>query len=267
VEYFARLRQYRAARGAFDQPYSHLSLQTLDRFGHGRLGNAELFGRACQRTGARDGQEISQVSIDLSPAQYALWIPPYTEHVSFAHGETIYRSAYVSLACSARMPVHACIVNVGPVLRAVLDNLAARDIRTPETDADRHLAQVVLDMILDADNHVQHYLPHAASAGLNRVLASLHECPGDRRTTAEIAAAVHMTARTLERKCQRELGMTLNDWRQRLKLTHAIERLAAGDTVQHIAITLGYGTSSAFIAMFRRVVGTTPEQYRKNAGE
>ncbi len=214
---------------------------------------------------------VMHIEIDgeryLSPAQYALWIPPYTEHVSYAHGETIYRSVYVSLECSAHMPARACIVNVGAVLRAILDDLAARNIRTPETDADRHLAQVVLDKILDADNHVQHYLPHAASAELNRVLASLHDCPGDRRTTAEIAAAVHMTVRTLERKCQRELGMSLNDWRQRLKLTCAIERLAAGDTVQHIANTLGYGTSSAFIAMFRRVVGTTPEQYRKKAGE
>jgi hypothetical protein len=50
---------------------------------------------------------VMHIEIDgqryLSPPQYALWIPPHTGHVSYTHGETIYRSVYVSLACSARM--------------------------------------------------------------------------------------------------------------------------------------------------------------------
>ncbi|WP_246846031.1 helix-turn-helix domain-containing protein [Klebsiella pneumoniae] len=45
---------------------------------------------------------------------------------------------------------------------------------------------------------------------------------------------------------------------------HAIESLEAGLTVQRIALELGYTTPSAFIVMFKRFTGTTPEQYRLN---
>jgi methylphosphotriester-DNA--protein-cysteine methyltransferase len=71
-----------------------------------------------------------------------------------------------------------------------------------------------------------------------------------------------LTARTLERRCMKELGMPLNEWRQRLKLLRAIDELDGGAQVQQIAHTLGYATPSAFIVMFKRMTGTTPEQYR-----
>ena len=60
--------------------------------------------------------------------------------------------------------------------------------------------------------------------------------------------------------------MPLNEWRQRLMLLHAIEALDGGAQVQHIAYTLGYATTSAFIVMFKRMTGTTPEQYRLSRG-
>jgi AraC-like DNA-binding protein len=33
--------------------------------------------------------------------------------------------------------------------------------------------------------------------------------------------------------------------------------------VETIALDLGYGSASAFIAMFKRLAGTTPDEYRK----
>jgi AraC-like DNA-binding protein len=40
--------------------------------------------------------------------------------------------------------------------------------------------------------------------------------------------------------------------------------LEAGDKVESIALDLGYASSSAFIAMFRRLMHITPDEYRKN---
>jgi len=197
----------------------------------------------------------------LSPPQHAIWVPPYAEHFSYALGDTVYRSAYVSLARSRAMPVHACTVSVSPVLRAILDDFAVRDVRSPQAPADLRMAQVALDQILNAE-HGATYLPFGASAELNQLLEQLHRAPGDQRTTAELAAGAHMTARTLERRCMKELGMPLNEWRQRLKLLRAIDELDGGAQVQQIAHTLGYATPSAFIVMFKRMTGTTPEQYR-----
>ncbi|MCB2040609.1 MAG: helix-turn-helix domain-containing protein, partial [Rhodoferax sp.] len=65
------------------------------------------------------------------------------------------------------------------------------------------------------------------------------------------------------RRCQRDLGMSLTEWRQRLRVVKALPRLEAGDKVETIAFDLGYGSASAFIAMFRRLMDVTPDEYRK----
>lgn len=62
---------------------------------------------------------------------------------------------------------------------------------------------------------------------------------------------------------QRELGLSLTQWRQRLRVVRALPRLEAGDKVESIALDLGYGSASAFIAMFRRLMAVTPDEYRR----
>lgn len=42
----------------------------------------------------------------------------------------------------------------------------------------------------------------------------------------------------------------------------AVPKLIAGEPVASIADTLGYETPSAFAAMFRRIMGVTPGNYR-----
>ena len=67
------------------------------------------------------------------------------------------------------------------------------------------------------------------------------------------------TERTLARHCQRELGMTFGEWRQRLRFLAAIEALEAGRGSSRSPSTSA-GSPSAFISMFRRLA--PPEQYR-----
>ena len=51
-----------------------------------------------------------------------------------------------------------------------------------------------------------------------------------------------------------------HDWHQ-LRLLHALKLLAARRPVTAIAIEVGYDSPSAFIAMFKRTLGTTPHRY------
>ncbi|MCY1215799.1 HTH-type transcriptional regulator NimR [compost metagenome] len=55
-------------------------------------------------------------------------------------------------------------------------------------------------------------------------------------------------------------------WRQRARLMRAQEMLAAGAAVTTVALELGYDNVSAFIAMFKRELGTTPGRYSAPAG-
>jgi AraC-like DNA-binding protein len=58
-----------------------------------------------------------------------------------------------------------------------------------------------------------------------------------------------------------EVGMTLGRWQQQARLLHALEVLASGISVTTAALEVGFETPSAFIAMFRRAMGTTPARY------
>ncbi len=76
---------------------------------------------------------------------------------------------------------------------------------------------------------------------------------------------LHVSERTLARLFVRELGVSFGEWRQRLRFVWAIQALEGSRSIQAIAFDLCYSTASAFIAMFQRQAGCTPEQYRRQS--
>lgn len=69
---------------------------------------------------------------------------------------------------------------------------------------------------------------------------------------------VHASGRTLQRCFVRETGLTFAQWRTAARLADACERIDQGQSVATVATAVGYRSSSAFIAAFRRHYGVTP---------
>ncbi|WP_254597715.1 helix-turn-helix domain-containing protein [Burkholderia lata] len=97
---------------------------------------------------------------------------------------------------------------------------------------------------------------------MEMLLACLQKDPGDNRTVADWASEFNVTERTLARMSQRELGMPLGEWRQRLRFLRALSALETKRDIKEIAFDLGYSSPSAFVVMFRKLSGKTPQQYR-----
>ncbi len=72
-----------------------------------------------------------------------------------------------------------------------------------------------------------------------------------------------MSGRTLARRFEAELGMSLRSWRRRLRLFKAIELLGGGLGVTPTAMELGYGSTSAFVYAFRTEMGSSPQAYMR----
>lgn len=196
-----------------------------------------------------------------APPDFGVWLPPGTEHVARADGETSYFVLDIDADLCTRLPQRASILSVGAIAKAIFLDLQKRQVRKPQSPEDVRLMEVLIDQ-LSVSAPIDSFLPMSSDAALRKVLEALCKNPGDSRTLVEWARYVHSTERTLARRCTRDLGMTFLEWRQRLRLSRAFAMLADGLAVQVVAQKLGYGTTSAFIAMFQKTIGTTPNAFR-----
>lgn len=202
----------------------------------------------------------------LAPPQYGVWLPPNQAHVGMNRQAAHHASLYISAELCGALPTEPSALTVSPLARAMLEHLHARPAPQVDADspADARLLQVLLDQLSTAPR-AGSYLPSSDDLALGAVLRWLEAHPGDNRTLPELAALANTTERTLMRRCQRDLGMSLAQWRQRLRVVKAMALLEHGQTVETIALDLGYGSASAFISMFKRLARATPDEFRKGA--
>ena len=178
----------------------------------------------------------------LVPPQRAVWMPAGVEHRIDACSDVNMRTLYIEPGISADLPIEVCVLNVAPLLRELI------------------ITAVILDQIR-SQSVAALALPLPSDPRLRRVAQGLTDYPGDPRDLAAWASEVGASTRTLVRLFPVQTGMTFREWRQQCRLLHALELLASGASVTAVALETGYDNSSAFIAMFRRCLGTTPLRY------
>jgi len=87
---------------------------------------------------------------------------------------------------------------------------------------------------------------------------------GDRVTVQDVCDAVHVSPSHLARSFRRHVGVSLHEYRQRLCLCVALDRLEAGENdLAGLAHDLGFCHQSHFGHAFRTEVGLTPAQARQ----
>lgn len=196
----------------------------------------------------------------LVPPSMGIWIPEGFRHTGFNHQEVIHCSIYITPRLCAGMPQEPCAVIVSSLARSLLEYLRELPPAHHDDRATARLLRVLADQLLKCTT-TGSYLPYTEEPPLDAILQALRSDPADPRSLTELAHDFHIGKRTLIRRCDRELGMSLNEWRQRLRLVNALPRLQLGQSVESVALDLGYSTASAFIAMFRRFMGVSPGRF------
>lgn len=193
------------------------------------------------------------------PPTRAAWIPPSYLHAARSHGPFDGWSVYVSLEACAGLPLQPRVIEVSALLRESILRAASWRFG-PLHGSEPHIAAIILDEIANSVED-RFGLPMPRDARLLRVADALVTDPADARTLAQWADWAHLSARTLSRRFVDETGMSFSDWRQRARMCRALELLVADMPVTAVALALGYDSTSAFIALFRRTFGTTPGRY------
>ena len=207
---------------------------------------------------------VMQIDTDdgvwVVPPHRAVWVP-----AGVAHGERMYapvsvRMLYFAEGLADKLPRECRMVNVSSLLRELVlhaSRLGALDRRRP---SHAHVIGVLLDQ-LSALSAVPLQLPTPRDPRAARVAARLRAKPDDPASLATLARHAGASRRTIERLFVRETGMTMAEWRRRLRMLHAVQLLAEGQPVTAAALAVGYSSVSAFIAVFKKEFGATPGRY------
>jgi len=212
------------------------------------------------------------------PPERAVWVPAFTAHSIRMTGRVELRTLYLdpalrvlvgrssdgrvdgAEALQAPTPQTCFVVGVSDLLHAAI--MRVIEFRQPysEDGPEGRLVEVIVDEIREAPTAPLH-LPSPTDPRARQISETFQANPADRRPRREWARLVGASERTLERLFQQEVGTTFGRWQQQARLLRALEILAAGESVTNAALEVGFETPSAFIAMFRRALGTTPARY------
>jgi AraC-like DNA-binding protein len=155
----------------------------------------------------------------------------------------------------------ACrVLEVSPLLRELVGHLDSAPGIGPASERERRLADLVLDELRCAAP-VRLGLALPADKRLRALCEAVLDDPLRHATLDAWAGDAGASARTLARLFRQQLGTTFGEWRQQVRLAKALALAADKRPMNHIATELGYASASAFSAMVRRTVGTTPRRF------
>lgn len=196
----------------------------------------------------------------IVPPHCAVWIPGGVPHTVFGSGEVECMSLFVEPPEAPPLPDKCCTITVSSFFR----HLLMRANELPELydidGPDGRIASVIFDELAKAPVEDLR-LPIPGDSRLKRLTDLLVAAPADHATVAEWASRVALSERSLNRLLAEQVGMSFGRWRRQLHVVLALRRLSAGETVQAVAMDLGYESASSFVTMFRKLVGKPPSRY------
>ncbi|NSC25307.1 AraC family transcriptional regulator [Streptomyces albus subsp. chlorinus] len=193
------------------------------------------------------------------PATRGVWIPAGLTHEMTCAGAVAMRTLYLDPA-AARLPAEPTVVSVTPLLRHLIDEATRLPVAYDREGRDGKVMGLLLTELTPQPVPALR-LPVPDGPPLAGLCAAVRDAPERRWTTAEAAAFAHTSPRTLHRWFSAATGMSPARWVEQARLVHAVTLLAQGTSVTAVAARVGYATPSAFTAMFRRALGTTPAAY------
>ncbi|WP_213989431.1 helix-turn-helix transcriptional regulator [Sodalis sp. dw_96] len=196
------------------------------------------------------------------PPYRGLWIPAELPHQIHALGAAVTHNLYLPEDTVTKQVGDFCVILVSKMVHSLIEVLTP-----PGEEKERHQQRypLMLPLLLHELNAAASasagFLPFPRERRLRAVTRILTEDISNDDTLDQLSAGIGATPRTLSRLFRHDTGLTFAQWRQQLKVMESISLMAQGYTIEEIAHRLGYFNGSAFIVMFRKTLGETPQRY------
>lgn len=196
------------------------------------------------------------------PPTRAIWLPPQRTHRIAMCGEVAMRTLYLAPELARHLPIRARSLEVAPLLRELILQILQLSMLDRERAEHGHLAAVLVDLVAAAPE-TDLRLPLPRDARALSAAEHLQAHPESAEELEQLARGVGASLRTLQRLFSAETGLSLDAWRHKARMIHAVTLLCGGESVTCAGLACGYDSTSAFIAAFRKQFGVTPGRYRR----
>jgi AraC-like DNA-binding protein len=182
------------------------------------------------------------------------------QHSFHAEGDVELYSLLLDSEVTRSLPSECCTMTVSPLLRELIIEAAKLP---PLYDVEGPSHSLIETMLNELTKASEEYLrlPMPTDPRLRKIADAFVTDPSDRATISDWAKRVGTSQRNLSRLVLRETGMTFGRWHQQFLILVALERMAKGEPVQTVGLDLGYESASAFITMFKKILGQPPGKY------
>lgn len=200
----------------------------------------------------------------IVPPQHAVWLAAGQAHAVSMLSPVDMRSLFIHPAMPVSFAQGICVLNVSPLLRELI--IASSEISNPYTTDSREgrISALIIDE-LNTLSPLPFYLPWPQDEKLQQVCQAIMQQPANEQSIADIANTLGISKITFQRQFQQQSGMNFGEWRQQARLLLALQKLAQGEKIVGVALSVGYSSQSAFSARFKQFFGQSPSSFYKGA--
>ena len=196
------------------------------------------------------------------PSHRAVWMPQGMSHEIETSGLVKMRTLYLHPKISNSFPRECAVVSISPLLRELILHTCRKGMLDNSIPEHARLIGVLVDQIQLLPS-VPFQLPIPIDPRANRAAQIILSTLADEGSLAQICRNAGASRRTLERLFLIETGMTTGVWRQQARVLRALQLLGTDHDVTTVAADVGYSGTSAFVAMFKKAIGSTPGAYSR----
>ena len=190
----------------------------------------------------------------VTPGGHALWMPAGVSHAIRMEGVVCMRT----LLLEARIERCQVIVVSGLLHELILAASRMLDLRDGE-----HV-RALIQLELATARRIDAFVPLPHQARLRTWCERFLQDPAQDLTLEQCGAQLNMSARSVARLFQREVGMSYGEWRARARVMLSQQSLADGQPILNVALEHAYQSARAFAAMSKRILGYAPSDWQNS---
>lgn len=198
----------------------------------------------------------------VAPPGQAVWLPAGTANSIEMAGRVVLWALYLRAPLAKDLPNRCMVVGLTPLLRELWRRIIQHKTLDRRQPPEERILALLRDELAELEPAALD-LPIPRDPRAARAAVMIRQGTSSRPARRTLLSEAGASSRTLERHFRSETGLSFGAWRRRAMLLRALQLLADGASVTRAGMAVGYESTSAFVASFRRVFGITPGRYFK----